>query len=81
MPKKCCVYACRTNYNSEKTKGCDKLSVFRFPTNTDEQQKWIQAVPNANLKVTKSTVICELHWPDNFEKVKMQGEKFRPRNE
>ena len=56
------------------------MSVYRFPNDSDELKKWIQAIPNANLTVTKNTVICELHWPENFETVKVRGGKLRPKN-
>jgi len=78
MPKKCCVYACQTNYKSKRDG--EKLSVFRFPKNSDERKLWMQAVPNANLSVGNNTVICELHWPKTYEAIKVQGGNFRPKN-
>ena len=44
MPRKCCAYACRANYDSEKNDTEDpgkKLSAFRLPTDTEERRKWI----------------------------------------
>ena len=60
MGKKCYVYACKTNYSSKKLKS-DKISVYRFPEDETEKEKWIKAVPNANLRVTRDTAVCELH--------------------
>ena len=37
-------------------------------------------MPNANLVVNKNTVLCELHWPKNFETVKVRNGKLRPKN-
>ena len=72
MGKKCYVYACKTNYSSEKLKS-DKISVYRFPEDETEKEKWIKAVPNANLRVTRDTVVCELHQPSGFEEIKVNG--------
>ena len=81
MPRKCCVFGCRTNYDSEKLKNDGKkLSVFRLPSHDDEREKWVKAVLNANLTINSNTVICELHWPPNFEVVKVRGGKIRPKN-
>ena len=60
MGKKYCVYACKTNYSSEKLKS-DKILVYLFPKDEKENEKWIKAVPNANLRVSKDIVVCVLH--------------------
>ena len=66
MGKKCCVYACKTNYSSKKLKR-DKTSVYHFPKDETEREKWIKAIPNANLRVSKNTVVCALCWPSGLE--------------
>ena len=66
MGKKCCVYACKMNYSSKKLKR-DKISVYHFPKDETEREKWIKAIPNANLRVSKNTVVCALCWPSGFE--------------
>ena len=38
MGKKCCVYACKTNYSSEKLKSA-KISLYRFPKDETEKEK------------------------------------------
>ena len=58
-------------------------TVYRFPTDKDERQRWIDVVGkiNANLKVTNETVVCELHWPHGYETVRKKGEnrsKYHP---
>ena len=61
MPRKCCVYACKTNYDSKKcsaTSSCEKIPMFRLPSDKEEKNKWIQAVPNADLTISSNTVIC-----------------------
>ena len=78
MGKKYCVYACKTNYSSEKLKS-DKILVHRFPKDETEKEKWINAILNANLRVTKDTVVCALHWPSGFEEIKNLFQKARPR--
>ena len=72
MGKKYCVYACKTNYSSEKLKS-DKILVYLFPKDEKEKEKWIKAVPNANLRVSKDIVVCALHWPSGFEDIQVNG--------
>ena len=35
-------------------------------------------IHNANLRVSKDTVVCALHWPSGFEEIKVNG-KSRPK--
>ena len=80
MGKKCCVYGCKTNYNSEKGCGAQKkLSVFRIPKEEMDKKAWITVIPNDKLNVTKDTVVCELHWPTGFETITIRG-KQRPKH-
>ena len=39
--------------------------------NPAERQRWIETVQkiNANLVVNDETVLCERHWPDDYETV------------
>ena len=71
--KKCCVYGCNANYLStlNKNENASK-TVYRFPTDKDERQRWIDVVGkiNANLKVTSEAVVCELHWSHGDETVR-----------
>ena len=78
MGKKCCVYACKRNYLSEKLNS-DKISVQRFPKDETEKEKWIKAIPNANLRVSKDTIVFTLHWPSGFEEIKVNG-KSQPKD-
>ena len=55
------------------------IPVFRFPKKSEEKNRRIQAVPNANLIVNESTVVCELHWPAGYETKSVNG-KLRRKN-
>ena len=79
MPRKCCVFACQTNYGNKKQKSQEKIPVYRFPRDLEEMNRWIKAIPNANLRVTDNSVVCELHWPPDFPTVKVHG-KLRPKD-
>lgn len=79
MVKKCCVYGCTSNYASEKKKTGVHVSVYRFPKDETERSRWIKSIPNANLRVTANTVVCELHWPPGFEALVVCG-KVRPKD-
>ena len=53
--------------------------MYLFPKDENEKEKWIEAVPNANLRVSKDIVVCALHWPSGFEDIKVNG-KSRPKD-
>ena len=78
MPRKCCIYACCTNYDSQDENA--KIPVYCLPKDDEERAKWIKAIPNANLTVNGDTVICALHWPQDFDKIKVRGGKLRPKD-
>ena len=44
-----------------------------------EREQWIKSVPNANLNVTNNNVICQEHWPSDFDTIEVHG-KIRPKN-
>ena len=85
MPRKCCVFGWKTNYRSQQDKTMcgeiNKITLYRFPKNKDERERelWIKSVPNANLNVTNNNVICQQHWPTNFDTIEVHG-KIRPKN-
>ena len=39
--------------------------LYNIPKDEAEKERWITDLPNRNLNVTKSTRICNLHWPAN----------------
>ena len=51
----------------------NKIPVYCFPKNKDEREQWIKSVPNGNLNVTNNTVICQQHWPSNFDTIEVHG--------
>ena len=73
MPKKCCVANCNGNYNKD-----NKVTVFRLPTDKDEREKWIQAIPRENIPDKADTVVCEQHFPPGYPTIIKHGKK-RPR--
>lgn len=50
---------CKGNYDSEE----EKVSVYCFPKDETEKQKWIDALPNIINRVTPHIGICSKHWP------------------
>ena len=62
MPYKCCVYNCKSNYDTT----LEKVTAFRFPECNTERQRWISSLPNDQFKYTKSLRICVKHWPEDF---------------
>ena len=80
MPKTCWVYECNTNTKTERKKREPRkvINVFRFPGKADpfqHHQRWIDVIGkiNEDLKVDDETVVCSLHWPDDFETNKVRG--------
>ncbi|KAF2885617.1 hypothetical protein ILUMI_20559 [Ignelater luminosus] len=60
MPYKCCVPACRSNYDKES----EKVSVFSFPKDPNLQSKWIKAICRQDFIITKNSKVCKLHFRD-----------------
>ena len=72
MGRTCCLYDCKTNYKSEvkKRKVDEEIHVYRLPHEKKyprEHADWVSVLTkiNANLKITKDTVVCSKHWPPN----------------
>ena len=63
MPYKCCVPKCKSNYLTEEREKKEKVSIYRFPPDEEEKNKWIKAIPRANLAVNNNTRVCRYHWP------------------
>ena len=40
-----------------------KISVRCYKKDATGKEKLIKAIPSANLRVTKDTAVCVLHWP------------------
>lgn len=75
MVRKCCVTGCKSNYLTEK----EKVSVYRLPSDPEERQRWLKAIPRDNIPDKKDTVVCSKHFPPDFPVVKING-KIRPRD-
>ena len=69
MPKKCCVGGCSSNYKKEE----EYTKVFRFPSDAQEKQCWIDKLPNILNTITGDPVLCEKHWPSGYETYKKKG--------
>lgn len=72
MPKKCITHfdgkPCTGNYDSSN----EKVSVFRFPKDPQERALWVNALPS-QVNVRDESVLCEKHWPKDFQRKKCQG--------
>ena len=67
----CCVPECRTGYKKQKRDAEDadleKVPIFEFPKDKDQQLKWLRAIPRDNLTITSSTRVCAKHfYEDDF---------------
>ena len=71
MGKKCCVPGCHTS----------KLSVYRFPRTDSDAKRWEELIFGEKMEskvLSRDAVVCELHWPKDFETVTVYGKK-RPK--
>ena len=68
MPRKCCVIHCKGNYDSSDS----KVTVYGFPNEEEERNRWVRALPNTIKKVTQYIGICASHWPEDTEMVKIK---------
>ena len=66
MPLTCCVPGCRGNYRETSKNPLERVSVFRFPKDSEMREKWIKMIPRSNLNLTSRTVVCEKHFIDSF---------------
>ena len=57
-----------------------KTGNFRFPKTEEWRLKWRAAIPRQNIPDHKDTVICAKHWPEDFERILVNG-KARPRDD
>ena len=72
MERKCCVTNCNGNYDDD-----NKERTFRLPSADNERQRWLVVIPRDSIPDKKDTVVCERHWPPNYQTIKIFG-KLRP---
>lgn len=60
MPNSCCVPGCKSNYY----KG-EYVPSFAFPTEESRRNLWIKKIPRENFKITKNSVVCIAHFPED----------------
>ena len=68
MVRKCCVTGCKSNYLSEK----EKVTMYQLPSDPEEQQRWIKAIPRGNIPDSPNTVFCVKHFPPGFLVLKIK---------
>ena len=68
MPRKCCVGKCRSMYAGT----AEKVKVYGFPSEKEEFDKWVKAIPNQLEKGTKYIGVYEKHWPVGFASIKIK---------
>lgn len=98
MGKKCCVETCHSNKNKSrahknealrKKNDCKNeenfnIPTFGFPSDANEKNRWIAAIPYLNEDKYNSYKcpprVCIKHWPTNFEETKSINGRVRPLN-
>ena len=57
------------------------MSVFGFPNDEDEKERWIKSLPNIHLTDKTGHIgVCERHWPLNYPRVRVKSGKYHPVN-
>ena len=70
---------CDGNYANTNTKDREPVTIFTFPSNKDEERKWIESLPNLLTASSTSYLgICVRHWPEGYPTVTSKNGKKRP---
>ena len=83
MPRKCCTFydgkPCRANYAETKMLEAEKITVYSFPSNPEEQERWKKNLPNVlTCKISKTIGICSKHWSPDCPMKKARGRFLIP---
>ncbi|PAA94070.1 hypothetical protein BOX15_Mlig022091g1 [Macrostomum lignano] len=62
MGYKCCVFGCKSGYASQKT---ENVSYYAFPKDTNLRQRWLRAIPNADLNASEFQRVCSKHFTES----------------
>ena len=62
MVRKCYVTSCKSNYLSKK----EKVTMYRLPSDPEERQRWIKAIPRDIIPDSPNTVVCVKYFPPGF---------------
>ena len=75
------IPGCNPNYNSKSKGGTitKKTPVFRLPTDKEECATWLKYIPLKKEINTKTSALCERHWPNSYATVSKKG-KLRPKD-
>ena len=66
----CCVTNCRSGYKPRKNEviPSEKCSMFKFPTDPSQREKWRSAIPRRNFIPNENHRVCEKHFREfDFE--------------
>ena len=79
MVKRCTILGCNPNYHSRRGAEFNKkkVPVFRFPSDKEECDAWLRAIPFKNIVSSKEAVICEQHWTSSYPTMSKKG-RIRP---
>ncbi len=69
----CVAPGCKSGYGTEKLP--DGVTKHVFPKNPVLFEKWIKAIPRADWKPAKNSVICSLHFEQSDYKTEKTGAK------
>ena len=73
MPRRCSVFGCRTNYDSQD----QHHTTFSLPKNEDLRKEWLRKIPTDFSKI-KNPVVCIKHFEESsiiyVDKVMVKGE-------
>ena len=64
MPRRCCVPACKSNYDSEIKKTNTTVTTFSFPKDPARKNVWIRAIPRKDWTPSATSAVCINHFND-----------------
>lgn len=72
MPNKCCVAGCKTYHKlQEKENQTGNISLYSFPKNIDDRERWLAALPNKVFEPSKNMKVCSRHWETETDMIKV----------
>lgn len=73
MPRRCSVFGCRSNYDTET----EKTSTFSLPSDENRRRLWLRQIPTDFSKL-KNPIVCIKHFDESciikVDKVMVRGE-------
>ena len=62
MGRKCCVFGCKSGYDTYIKKNGQKFPLYKFPQDEHQRKLWTRAIPNVLGKILPNHRVCGRHF-------------------